>query len=410
MLDACPHILGLFSLVSVPADVEESAMLNGPDAESPRKAVNLLFVTDCYVPALSRLVSTAAGYRRSAKWHHGTERKHSTLLNILRNEGKSVEQCIQASVVAQAKDGILIVGLDKLRKTQIKDLTDVLQMLPHKALISGDQSLSLQHNFALWGEVSSNGAKMDKKAKAADTFSLEVIVIDMERLTSAVNSRPTHSQNQLSNDLKPILGKFDILLNFHSSAKEAIDVLLSTHILNEELKSDGTPAEDRRDFQRITPTEFEQFIYIASSIHVKLSPECQTLLRLYFSALRRLCGRLVSGMDSMFTTLETLVRISCSHAKLCLRDTAVVDDGLVSILLVEESMALAFGVSILGFTSLPQDQENLHFLFGPQRNLRSTVPDDDQMDLDSDDDDEGDTEAEKAFNRRVKRPVSIDLP
>ncbi|KAI9007373.1 hypothetical protein BC832DRAFT_614560 [Gaertneriomyces semiglobifer] len=360
----------LLSLVSVPADVEESTMPPGSEAESPRKAVNLLFVTDCYVPALSRLVSTAAGYRRSAKWYHGTERKHSTLLNILRDEGKSVEQCIQASVVTQAKDGILIVGLDKLRKTQIKDLTDVLQMPPHNALISGDQSLSLQHNFALWGEVSSNGAKMDKKAKASDTFSLEVIVI------------------------------------------EDIDVLLSTHILNEELTSEGTPAEDRRDLQRISPKDFEQVITGVPN----------TLAALFFCiapAMRKISKRNGFYVYHFGGTIP-FTRIRRRRAKFSLKfvfhrrwsGSRVATPSCVcatqpwwmmrhSILLVEESMALASGVSILGFTSLPQDQENLHFLFGPQRNLRSTVPDDDQMDLDSDDDDEGDTEAEKAFNRQV---------
>ena len=58
------------------------------------------------------------------------------------------------------------------------------------------------------------------------------------------------------------------------------------------------------------------------------------------------------------------MRVSAGHARLCLRNKAVVDDALVAILLVEESLTTLYQTSLLGFQSLPGDKENWRLLYG----------------------------------------------
>ncbi|KAJ3038015.1 Minichromosome maintenance domain-containing protein 2 [Rhizophlyctis rosea] len=140
---------------------------------------------------------------------------------------------------------------------------------------------------------------------------------------------------------------------------------MAAHILWEAMGGSHDPDEKKRGNPfYLSHEDFMQFIYVASNIDVQMTSECQSFLRMYFAALRRLVGSISLGHESMFATMETLIRIATSHAKLCLRDKALVDDALISVMLVEESMSLAYNVSILGFKSLPQDQENLQVLYG----------------------------------------------
>ncbi|KAL1920206.1 uncharacterized protein VTP21DRAFT_1352 [Calcarisporiella thermophila] len=87
--------------------------------------------------------------------------------------------------------------------------------------------------------------------------------------------------------------------------------------------------------------------------------------------LRRMKEKLVAqqSSESSFTIMKTLLQIAEAHAKLCLRSVATIEDALVSILVVEESLAAKQGSSVLGFSSLPNDQENfikLYFPFAPE--------------------------------------------
>lgn len=58
----------------------------------------------------------------------------------------------------------------------------------------------------------------------------------------------------------------------------------------------------------------------------------------------------------------------------------MIEDALVAIILVEESMAFVSGVSILGFKSLKEDQENVFVLFGRERDhTGGRIPDVDEV-------------------------------
>ncbi|TPX70398.1 hypothetical protein SpCBS45565_g01786 [Spizellomyces sp. 'palustris'] len=251
------------------------------------------------------------------------------------------------SPLTQARDGVLFVELDKLYRKEVMSLSEVAATPILRGLAHGDQIVPLHANCCVWGSACINNAK-NKRWDPEEKTSLEKTVKEA---------------------VKPLLGKFDIVLNLcQSSTKSKHDEIISTHILSQEMRKLNDQQHDdelKADQFYVSHEDFVQFIHAASNITVKLSPECQTFLRSYFSALRRLVGNIPSAADSMLAKMETLIRLACCHAKLCLRDTALIDDGLVSILFVEETMAAAHGISILGFNSLPNDQENLHVLFGP---------------------------------------------
>ena|ERR1051325_4288305 len=63
------------------------------------------------------------------------------------------------------------------------------------------------------------------------------------------------------------------------------------------------------------------------------------------------------------------------HVKLCLRSVGSVDDALISILVIEETLVAKYGssASVLGFTPLPDDQENIHKLYENKKNILEPV-------------------------------------
>lgn len=66
----------------------------------------------------------------------------------------------------------------------------------------------------------------------------------------------------------------------------------------------------------ISLDDFANFIYLSSNIQVaQLDETCKNFLTKYFTTLRALNGKIVVGNDSMFVTMETLIRLSIAHAK-----------------------------------------------------------------------------------------------
>ncbi|KAG0040134.1 Minichromosome maintenance domain-containing protein 2 [Podila clonocystis] len=93
----------------------------------------------------------------------------------------------------------------------------------------------------------------------------------------------------------------------------------------------------------------------------ELSTSCYRLLQEYFQILRK--GLATNHLQSM-ATMSTLLRIAACHAKLSFRTVADIDDALVSIMMVEETMTARFGMSRLGFVPLPDGEENIVRLYG----------------------------------------------
>ncbi|KAG0333885.1 hypothetical protein BG000_008802 [Podila horticola] len=104
-----------------------------------------------------------------------------------------------------------------------------------------------------------------------------------------------------------------------------------------------------------------QYIRMASKVQVRLSSSCYRLLQEYFQILRK--GLATNHLQSV-ATMSTLLRTAACHAKLSFHTVADVDDALVSIMMVEETMAARFGKSRLGFVPLPDGEENVVRLYG----------------------------------------------
>ncbi|KAI9146293.1 hypothetical protein BKA69DRAFT_8801 [Paraphysoderma sedebokerense] len=113
----------------------------------------------------------------------------------------------------------------------------------------------------------------------------------------------------------------------------------------------------------ISHEDFVQYLNLASEIEVSLSPECQAMLQAYFLINRKL--RSEAGHRVDMDVMRNLVTLAMAHARLCFRNVAIMDDSLVSIMLMEESLTTRFHHSVLGFShELPNDEENLVKLFG----------------------------------------------
>ncbi|KAG0327513.1 hypothetical protein BGZ99_007471 [Dissophora globulifera] len=102
---------------------------------------------------------------------------------------------------------------------------------------------------------------------------------------------------------------------------------------------------------RLPTEDLRQYVGLASRINVRLSAECEQLLKSYFQVMRTKG----SGLDTN----------ELSSIALCLRSAGTVEDALVSIMMVEETMAARFGTSRLGFAPLLDGKENITRLYSP---------------------------------------------
>ncbi|KAI8823112.1 uncharacterized protein EV422DRAFT_618800 [Fimicolochytrium jonesii] len=364
----------LLSLVSAPVDVDEQVKpQKGPC--TPRRALHMLFLYSSPIPALNRMLASVPRIRHSHRWVHGCEYKHQALGHADRQGDGDVKACPMTG----AKSGVLMVETDHLRKPNLDELINALEK--RDAGLCNEEAGPTSAEVTVWASAMLKSGRRSYKAQ--------------------------HEANELSMSLAPafapLISKFDIILNLRGTATlDNHEYLLAQHILS--LCTQEKRIENAST--GIWNPDMARFLHIAANIEVKLSSECQTFLRLYFSAVRKLLGAGVT--ESMFATMETLIRIACAHAKLCLRDTALVDDGLVSIAFVEETMALTRGQSIMGFKPLPNDRSNIEKMFGEERRQKSDwrkFPDDDEgvqdsdSDIDSDCDQSKASPAEQAFTR-----------
>ncbi|KAF9362519.1 hypothetical protein BGX34_005994 [Mortierella sp. NVP85] len=88
---------------------------------------------------------------------------------------------------------------------------------------------------------------------------------------------------------------------------------------------------------KITNVVIGQYIRLASKKHVRLTGECEELLRSYFRVMRTKGSQLDTNELSSVSTMSTLLKLATCHAK-----ATTTDDALVSIMMVEESMAARF--------------------------------------------------------------------
>ncbi|KAF9904080.1 Minichromosome maintenance domain-containing protein 2 [Linnemannia zychae] len=114
---------------------------------------------------------------------------------------------------------------------------------------------------------------------------------------------------------------------------------------------------------QLSREDLSQYLYIASTVQVRLSTECEYLLRAYFQVMRKKgFGPEINALSSL-STMSTLLNVATCHAKICLRAVANRYDALVSIMMMEETIAARFGTSCLGFVPLLDGKENIARLY-----------------------------------------------
>ncbi|KAJ3410764.1 Minichromosome maintenance domain-containing protein 2 [Chytridiales sp. JEL 0842] len=336
----------LLSLVSTPTSIDETHPTETLEESTKRTAIHLLLISDDITPMMRRLIRHASSFRKSSEWHGTTP-----LVSVIEN-AKGVGQstfpgAMYDSAITSAKDGILLVHIETLNKKNGIALRDVMDMTKKTMIQNGAQKLDYNSNLIVWGfdAIIPTLFAKNKAKRASKSGIFEESSAVMQSCSEA--GRMTQS-------------KFDIILNMQSSKDPTFEKSLSEHVLSQL----NNPDKGNKPVLEITEIDFIRFIHAAANIEVTHTEECLTFLQAYFSSLRKLYGNVASGRDSMFVKMQSLVRIASAHAKLCLRDKAIIDDALASVLLVEETIALEKGVSALGFRSLPEDQENVWKLYG----------------------------------------------
>ncbi|KAI8923141.1 hypothetical protein BC831DRAFT_472749 [Entophlyctis helioformis] len=295
---------------------------NGVDPDLHLKPLNVLIVTDGYSPLLTRLLCYIGSLRRCAQWRRETLAKMPPLLEI-RDDPKG--SCIIAGGGSRCKDGVLTVQLERIGSHGASTLQSYLNGPRVVRVGSGDSSLAVCPNFAVWA-VSERGP--------------------------AVFSEGSFSMTS----------RMDFVVNVCSSSNLVVDEALAQGIIDAEVGQVPAGDPDARQSQdQQTMAELADLIATASLLPVTLSQDCREFIARYVTLARKMFPEQPS---SVLASVERLTRIAKAHAKLCLRHVAVVDDAAVAILLVEESMAFLSGVSVLGFKTLPQDMENLFALYG----------------------------------------------
>ncbi|KAF9145780.1 hypothetical protein BGX30_006836 [Mortierella sp. GBA39] len=143
-------------------------------------------------------------------------------------------------------------------------------------------------------------------------------------------------------------------------AVSEVALAVAAHTLRRYMQDDE--GEDGPSKQ-LSREDLSQYLHVASTIEVRLSTECKQLLRAYFQVMRKKASGSDINRLSSLSTMSTLLNVACCHAKVCLRSVANRCDALVSIMMMEETMAARWGTSCLGFVPLLDGKENVTRLY-----------------------------------------------
>ncbi|CAG8571262.1 38436_t:CDS:10 [Gigaspora margarita] len=313
-------------------------------------AVEIIGLIGRHFPGLDENIVPRFAYRkiklflllRNGEWTYGNGQKKQPLFIIQNGNSTAKENFIESTILARSQGGILMVNLDSLNKRNVESLRLVMSKSPSLSIQNRYHKLIIDVNTCCWGWSVTRPTGKGINLRSAEDEGIESVCND---------------------PIKPIIDTFDLVTYLKECVDSEANGLLVDHLLDKEMLS----PENKKNKFGLSFDDLHKFISIASNIDVKLSTECKDLLRKYFLMCRRLKGA-SQGFASSTALLETLLRLACCHSKLCLRNVGSVDDALVSILVVEETLVSKYGASasILGFVSLLDDQENLHKLYACQ--------------------------------------------
>ncbi|GBB91940.1 hypothetical protein RclHR1_01940017 [Rhizophagus clarus] len=330
----------LFMLLSLVALSEQS------NKQGILPSVHLMILSDGHNPIVPRMIRRVSELKRHEEWTHGLDKKKQPLFIIKDGQNTGKESFFESTILARSRDGMLLVNLDTLSKKDVESLRLVMNKSSKLSVQNRYHRIGVDLNTCCWGwsVAKSFGKRMNSdKGRSSDDEGIDGICNDT---------------------IKPIIDTFDLVIHLNESNDSETNGLLVDHLLEQATVS----LEERNHKEKLSTLafeEFKQFIAVASNTEVKLSTECKDILRKYFLTCRKLNGA-SQGFASSTALLESLLRIASCHAKLCLRSVGSVDDALVSILVIEETLVAKFGssASVLGFVPLLDDQENIHKLYG----------------------------------------------
>ncbi|KAF9961777.1 hypothetical protein BGZ72_002016 [Mortierella alpina] len=164
-------------------------------------------------------------------------------------------------------------------------------------------------------------------------------------------------------EVAPLVELFDLVIaQGESSAASEISRAIAAHAMHRQMSDHSD-----RVGTLLSRMEFSSYIRSASNIQVRFSFECEDLLKAYFQVMRKKGSALDTNEFSSVAVMSTLLNLATCHAKLCFREVSDASDALVSIMMVEETMAARFGASCLGFLPLPDGKSNISLLYGAHR-------------------------------------------
>ncbi|KAF9335813.1 Minichromosome maintenance domain-containing protein 2, partial [Linnemannia elongata] len=363
----------LLSAVSVaPSDSRKQVVEK--ETTSIRRSIHVLVVMngrDTIVPAL---MASMAALKSYIFWDHGEETIRKELYS-LRQPKKSSTGEIRGSEMSTAKDGIVLFELDQLDKKAQAQIIPVLTTVDGSDIGIQRDNLSQQLDLicCCWATHTSFYLP-SKKSKSTDSIFDEDI------------TGPAHRV--------PLNEKFDIVVGQHElDAVSDVALSVAKHSLRRHMQDDEGDGGPSRQLSR---EDLSQYVQIASTIQVRLSTDCEQLLRAYFQVMRKKAsGSDINSLSSL-STMSTLLNVASCHAKVCLRSVANRYDALVryapsfahrvspvqddhnphlitqssallltthSIMIMEETIAARFGTSCLGFAPLLDGKENVARLY-----------------------------------------------
>ncbi|CAG8451760.1 447_t:CDS:10 [Paraglomus occultum] len=304
-------------------------------SEKPVKHINsfnklhLLIICDKYNNTVRRLLRHVSNFTRHEEWTYGIGNKRQPLFSVEYGEKKPrSEAALESTILSRVDDGILLVDMETLSKKDVNDVRQVMTPTSQPTLETQYHQLCMDIDACLWAWSTTR------------------------KTTTKGKNLPTHKD----------VNQYGVESSCKADCRETVDSETSNSLINHVFDQ---YSENGKLNGRVSLEDFKSYIVAARSIEVTLSKECKDLLRKYYLTFRKLKGG-SHGYSSSTALLETLLTLAICHAKLCLRSVGSLDDALASVLLVEESIATKYGSSrsLLGFSILCDDQENLHNLYG----------------------------------------------
>ncbi|KAG0274289.1 hypothetical protein BGZ95_009935 [Linnemannia exigua] len=297
------------------------------DASPIRRSIHVLVVMNGRDTVVPSLMASIASLKSCIFWNHGEENARKKLYNIYQSKNKkSIEGEIQASEISVVKDGIVLLELDRLDKKAQAHITPILTTANGSDI--GIQSDNISQKLDLTCCCWATHTSISQPSKQFMST-----VPGSEEIGSGLAHGVALNE------------KFDIVVGQNElEAASDVSLAVASHTLRRYMQDDDD------GYDGLT----------------------------YFQVMRKKGSGPEINTFSSLSTMSTLLNVATCHAKICLRSIANIRDALVSIMMMEETIAARFGTSCLGFAPLLDGKENLTQLYA-QSELSDVLSDQDGL-------------------------------